>query len=85
MRTSEWLVARNSQQCVVNSRGLIRARKLSQLSVSVTDGSGQLLGGVLLSVSGDAYRANNVSEDGTLTIIGLTPGEYFVRAVLKGE
>lgn len=68
------------------SRGHFHAYKLSELSIAAVDSSGAPLDTVLVSISGgDApYRSNNLTDaSGTITFVGLGPGEYNVRAVLK--
>ncbi|XP_060065049.1 BOS complex subunit NOMO2-like [Ylistrum balloti] len=62
-----------------------KAYKLGQVSVQVLDEKDQPLSNVLLSLSGEKqYRSNNVTSDnGTINFIGLSPGEYFLRPMMK--
>lgn len=62
-----------------------KAYKLGQVSVKVLNEKGEPLWNVLLSLSGERqYRSNNVtSDDGTINFIGLSPGEYFLRPMMK--
>eukprot|EP00002_Diphylleia_rotans_P033625 TRINITY_DN7168_c0_g1_i1.p1 TRINITY_DN7168_c0_g1~~TRINITY_DN7168_c0_g1_i1.p1 ORF type:complete len:1153 (-),score=253.99 TRINITY_DN7168_c0_g1_i1:369-3827(-) len=61
-----------------------RALQLSSLSVKVEDESRSPLGGVLLSLSSDGFRSNNItSKDGALTFTNLHPGSYYLRIMLK--
>jgi len=63
-------------------------RKLSQISVTTTVG-GKVVGGVLLSLSGNdrpnrGYRKNAAtSEVGSLLFPALSPGSFYVRPLLK--
>lgn len=61
------------------------AFKLAEIHVAVMDGAGQPLPGVLLSLSGGSdYRQNVLTQaDGTINFIGLHPGQYFLRPMLK--
>ncbi|GFR78590.1 nodal modulator 1 [Elysia marginata] len=62
-----------------------RAFKLGEISVQMLDQHGQPLPSVLLSLSGDRqYRSNNVTgTDGHMTFTGLSPGQYFLRPMMK--
>ncbi|XP_052805284.1 nodal modulator 1-like [Mya arenaria] len=62
-----------------------RARQLSRIDVKIADEEGGALDGVLLSLSGEKqYRSNNLTrDDGTMTFIGLSPGQYFLRPMMK--
>ncbi|KAK3770676.1 hypothetical protein RRG08_037868 [Elysia crispata] len=62
-----------------------RAFKLGEISVQMLDEQGQPLPSVLLSLSGDRqYRSNNVTgSDGHMTFTGLSPGQYFLRPMMK--
>ncbi|XP_037076289.1 nodal modulator 2-like [Pollicipes pollicipes] len=65
--------------------GHFRARKLAELRVRVTDEQGGPLGGVLVSVSGGKdYRRNSLTdEDGRQAFLSLSPGQYFIRPMMK--
>ncbi|OWF46756.1 nodal modulator 1-like [Mizuhopecten yessoensis] len=62
-----------------------KAYKLGQVSVQVMNEKDQPLSNVLLSLSGERqYRSNNVTGDnGTINFIGLSPGEYYLRPMMK--
>ncbi|XP_012945613.1 nodal modulator 1 [Aplysia californica] len=62
-----------------------QAFKLGEISVQMLDESGQPLPGVLLSLSGEKqYRSNNVTgTDGHMSFLGLSPGQYFLRPMMK--
>ncbi|GFO10962.1 nodal modulator 1 [Plakobranchus ocellatus] len=62
-----------------------RAFKLGEISVQMLDEQGKPLPSVLLSLSGDRqYRSNNVTgKDGHMTFTGLSPGQYFLRPMMK--
>lgn len=48
------------------------------------DNAGDRVDGVLISLSGEnRYRNNSIAVDGSMEFIGLVPGQYFVRPVLK--
>ncbi|CAH1796880.1 unnamed protein product [Owenia fusiformis] len=66
-------------------KGFFKAFKLGQVLAKVSDTVGTPLGGVLLSLSGgSAYRSNNLSHtNGTMTFGNLSPGEYFLRPMMK--
>ncbi len=60
--------------------------KLGSVEVIVTvEGSGEPLGGVLVSLSGESYRSNQVTDavTGRYTFSALHSGQYFLRALLK--
>ncbi|EDW32208.1 GL10556 [Drosophila persimilis] len=61
------------------------AHKLCEISVIVKDEAGQLLGGVLLSLSGgESYRKNLVTgEDGAINFHSLSPSQYYLRPMMK--
>ena len=62
------------------------AHKLAQVIVQVSDNAdGASLQGVLLSLSGgESYRRNSVTnEEGSLIFNSLSPGEYFLRPMMK--
>jgi hypothetical protein len=65
--------------------GHFKSFKLGKIHVQVTDTSGQALSSVLLSLSGlGNYRHNNVTQDGgVLDFISLSPGEYYLRVMMK--
>ena len=58
---------------------------MGQVTLQAVDESGNKLGGVTLSLSGDGgFRQNNkTSEDGSYTFAGLVPGEFHLRPMLK--
>ncbi|XP_059172926.1 BOS complex subunit NOMO1-like [Physella acuta] len=64
---------------------LFRAFKLGEIAVQMLDEKGQPLPSVLLSLSGDhQYRSNNVTgTDGHMIFTGLSPGQYFLRPMMK--
>lgn len=68
-----------------DERNKITARKLAEIAAMVTDrADGTPLQGVLLSVSGGSYRRNSLtSPDGQLSFKSLSPGEYYLRPLLK--
>lgn len=68
-----------------DARNKITARKLAEIAAVVTDrADGAPLQGVLLSVSGGAYRRNSLTgPDGQLSFKSLSPGEYYLRPLLK--
>ncbi|ELT93278.1 hypothetical protein CAPTEDRAFT_179513 [Capitella teleta] len=69
---------------IEGKQGQFRAFKLGQISVTVTDQAGQPLPGVLLSLSGGNYRSNQVTSDqGAMTFSSLSPGQYFLRPMMK--
>jgi hypothetical protein len=66
--------------------GHFEAKKLASIVVKVTTADKKPLKDVLISISGgsDNYRKNSVTPtEGQLTFLGLEPGQYFLRAVLK--
>ncbi|BFZ14363.1 hypothetical protein BsWGS_17402 [Bradybaena similaris] len=62
-----------------------QAFKLGEISVQMLDEVGQPLSNVLLSLSGDKqYRSNNVTGiQGSMVFSGLSPGQYFLRPMMK--
>ncbi|XP_054268312.1 BOS complex subunit NOMO2-like [Macrosteles quadrilineatus] len=69
-----------------NNKGEFSAHKLAEIIVTVRDkADGSPLQGVLLSLSGgENYRRNSqTSEDGTMAFLSLSPGEYFLRPMMK--
>ena len=70
---------------VSKSKIVLHHSKLASLKIIVKD-SNDLTGlqGVLLSLSGDDYRNNDVTgNDGVLKFESLFPGSYYVRPMLK--
>ena len=65
--------------------GHFRSISLGRVEVKVSDSdTGEALSGVLLSLSGEAYRNNNGTlADGTQVFHSLFAGSYFLRALLK--
>ncbi|XP_029039674.2 nodal modulator 3 [Osmia bicornis bicornis] len=69
-----------------NSNGIFSAHKLAEIIVQVSDQADNAsLQGVLLSLSGgQSYRKNSVTgEDGKLIFHSLSPGEYYLRPMMK--
>ncbi|KAF6032904.1 hypothetical protein EB796_008789 [Bugula neritina] len=61
-----------------------RAFKLAEVSVHVEETIGSNLPGVILSLSGNSYKSNNrTDENGHFSFIGLSPGRYYLKAILK--
>jgi len=66
--------------------GVFSAKKLAKVAVMATSSDGEPLPGVLVSLSGgeNNYRTNEqTGPQGSLTLMSLSPGEYFVKPVLK--
>ena len=66
--------------------GSFTAKKLASVLVRLVDEQGAPLPGVLVSLSGgeNNYRTNEqTGPNGSLSFLGLSPGEYFVKPVLK--
>jgi len=66
--------------------GSFSAKKLASVLVRVSDMSGNQLTGVVVSLSGGEsnYRTNEqTGPNGSLSFLALSPGEYFVKPVLK--
>lgn len=65
--------------------GEFLAYKLAEIVVEVTNENGAPLSGALLSLSGGTdYRKNSLTQkDGKLSFSGLSPGQYFLRPMLK--
>ena len=66
--------------------GRFSAFKLSELAIQAVGEDGEGLEGVLISLSGGQhqYRSNNrTGAQGSITFVGLSPGDYFIRPVLK--
>ncbi|XP_063218768.1 BOS complex subunit NOMO3 [Bacillus rossius redtenbacheri] len=69
-----------------NSDGNFHAHKLAEIIVEVTDkADGKHLQGVLLSLSGgESFRRNSqTGSEGRMTFSSLSPGDYFLRPMLK--
>nr|KAG5688657.1 hypothetical protein BaRGS_017511 [Batillaria attramentaria] len=64
---------------------VFRAFKLGEISVKVVDKENQPMPSVLLSLSGERqYRSNNITgETGALVFTSLSPGQYFLRPMMK--
>ncbi|CAE1283136.1 Nodal modulator 3,Nodal modulator 1,Nodal modulator 2 [Acanthosepion pharaonis] len=61
-----------------------KALKLGEIAVQVVDESDQSLSNVLLSLSGDRqYRSNNLTKNGDMVFSSLSPGQYFLRPMMK--
>lgn len=67
------------------AQNLFKAHKLCEIVVTVKDEAGQLLSGVLLSLSGgESYRKNLISgADGVINFHSLSPSQYFLKPMLK--
>ncbi|KOC70780.1 Nodal modulator 2 [Habropoda laboriosa] len=66
--------------------GVFSAHKLAEIIVQVSDQADNIsLQGVLLSLSGgQSYRKNSITgEDGKLIFNSLSPGEYYLRPMMK--
>ena len=66
--------------------GSFAAKKLASVLVNVVDSTGERLPGVVVSLSGGEknFRTNEkTGENGSLSFLALSPGEYFVKPVLK--
>ena len=66
--------------------GSFAAKKLASVLVNVVDTTGERLPGVVVSLSGGEknFRTNEkTGENGSLSFLALSPGEYFVKPVLK--
>ena len=64
--------------------GHFTALKLGEISVVVENEAGKPLKGVLLSLSGVDYRNNVLTpDDGTMLVGSLSPGQYFVKPIMK--
>ncbi|KYM94379.1 PREDICTED: nodal modulator 3 [Cyphomyrmex costatus] len=69
-----------------DAKGMFLAHKLAEIIVQVSDhADSSSLQGVLLSLSGgQSYRKNSItSEDGKFTFNSLSPGEYYLRPMMK--
>lgn len=69
----------------LSEKGHFEAYKLAEVVVEVKDEHGASLSGVLVSMSGGkSYRQNSLTEnDGTIGFLSLTPGDYFLRPMMK--
>lgn len=69
----------------LKEKGHFEAYKLAEVIVEVKDENGTPLPGVLISMSGGkSYRQNSLTEnDGTIAFLSLTPGDYFLRPMMK--
>ncbi|KAG7157860.1 Nodal modulator 3-like, partial [Homarus americanus] len=69
----------------LSEKGHFEAYKLAEVVVLVKDENGASLPGVLVSMSGGkSYRQNSLTEnDGTIGFLSLTPGDYFLRPMMK--
>ena len=66
--------------------GSFTAKKLASVVVRLKDEQGSVLPGVLVSLSGGEsnYRTNEqTGPNGSISFLGLSPGEYYVKPVLK--
>lgn len=66
-------------------RNEFKAHKLCEVIATVKDEKGNLLPGVLLSLSGaESYRKNLVTgDDGKINFHSLSPSQYFLRPMMK--
>ena len=63
---------------------LFSARKLSEVDVAVQTADGAGVPAVVVSISSDAVRTNNRTDDaGHVHFYALPPGEYYIRPALK--
>uniref|UniRef100_A0A1B0DB56 ER membrane protein complex subunit 7 beta-sandwich domain-containing protein n=1 Tax=Phlebotomus papatasi TaxID=29031 RepID=A0A1B0DB56_PHLPP len=64
---------------------VIRAKKLCEIVATLRDDAGNLLSGVLLSLSGgESYRKNLVTgDDGVIKFHSLSPSQYFLKPMMK--
>lgn len=69
----------------LKEKGHFEAYKLAEVVVEVKDENEEPLSGVLVSMSGGkSYRQNSLTEDdGTIAFLSLTPGDYFLRPMMK--
>lgn len=67
------------------TRNEFKAHKLCEIIATVKDERGNLLPGVLLSLSGaESYRKNLITaEDGRINFHSLSPSQYFLRPMMK--
>lgn len=68
-----------------SARSEFKAHKLCEIIATVKDEQGNLLSGVLLSLSGaESYRKNLVTgDDGTIKFHSLSPSQYYLRPMMK--
>ncbi|KAK6618013.1 hypothetical protein RUM44_002455 [Polyplax serrata] len=69
-----------------DKNGVFKAHKLAEINVKVIDSATkEPLQGVLLSLTGgEKYRKNSMTEEGGfLSFHSLSPGEYFIRPMMK--
>lgn len=60
-----------------------RVSKLGEINIEVSAGN-EKVSGVLVSLSGGKFRSNNFTNvDGRLRFLNLSPGQYFLRCMLK--
>ncbi|XP_067940319.1 BOS complex subunit NOMO3-like isoform X2 [Watersipora subatra] len=58
--------------------------KLAEVAVQVEGAQGEKLDGVILSLSSQSFRSNNrTDKNGQFSFIGLSPGMYYLKAILK--
>ncbi|KAL4228821.1 hypothetical protein ACF0H5_011861 [Mactra antiquata] len=64
---------------------VFKARKLCRINVKIMGEKDEPLSDVLLSLSGGKqYRSNNLTtQDGTMAFLNLSPGQYFLRPMMK--
>ena len=66
--------------------GSFSAKRFASVLVKISDVSGNQLAGVVVSLAGGEsnYRTNEqTGPNGSLSFLALSPGEYFVKPVLK--
>ncbi|CAH8595117.1 unnamed protein product [Schistosoma turkestanicum] len=79
----------HQQQQVRNFDWYVKSTKLSLVEVFVykypiSKDSRQPLSAVLISIIGEGHRANHLTnDDGVVRFIGLSPGQYYVRPMMK--
>ncbi|CAK9802616.1 Nodal modulator 3 [Anthophora quadrimaculata] len=85
----EYSVTAEKEEFVItgpDADGVFSAHKLAEIIVQVSDQADNIsLQGVLLSLSGgQSYRKNSVTgEGGKLIFDSLSPGEYYLRPIMK--
>ncbi|GFT64984.1 nodal modulator 2 [Nephila pilipes] len=85
---SDYIVTAETEGYVftpLDTKGNFKAFKLAEIIVDVKSEDGLPLSGVLLSLSGGSgYRQNSITQkNGRLSFLGLGPGQYFLRSMLK--
>ncbi|KAG8188601.1 hypothetical protein JTE90_005956 [Oedothorax gibbosus] len=85
---SDYMVVAETEGYVftpLDTLGNFAAYKLAEIVVDVKNEDGTPLPGALLSLSGGSdYRKNSITQtNGRLSFIGLGPGQYFLRSMLK--